>query len=80
MIPSIKLITPSSPCASSTRLTKITNGVSILIAVVVVVTVSSVTDWKKEHQFKDLSDEQKKKQSLVLLEMELRLICKLMIY
>ena len=36
------------------------DGVSILIAVVVVVTVSSVTDWKKEHQFKDLSDEQKK--------------------
>ena len=36
------------------------DGVSILIAVIVVVTVSSITNWKKEHQFKDLSDEQKK--------------------
>ena len=36
------------------------DGFSILIAVVVVVSVSSITNWKKEHQFKDLSDEQKK--------------------
>ena len=36
------------------------DGLSILIAVIVVVSVSSITNWKKEHQFKNLSDEQKK--------------------